>query len=140
MSQTTYHKVAELFSAIRSSALLAAIKPDFGSHVRSILRWYSKTFHTPLHEVDTIPFEDILQAWFEEQYAGMEPQQLMEELSSLFADSNDKNTDYKEAEDEEFYQRILQEALQKEDSDPQKETPPEELQPAEEGEEFSIKF
>lgn len=36
--------------------------------LRSVSRWYSKTFHTPLHVVETLPEFDVLQAYFEDQY------------------------------------------------------------------------
>ena len=40
--------------------------PEFG--LRSIARWYSKTFATPLHLVYTLPTFDILQAHYEDTY------------------------------------------------------------------------
>lgn len=36
--------------------------------LRSIARWYSKTFATPLHLVYTLPTFDVLQAYYEEIY------------------------------------------------------------------------
>ena len=40
-------------------------------NIRYIFRWYSKEFHTPLHVVETIPMEDILQNYFECNYERM---------------------------------------------------------------------
>lgn len=60
---------------------------DFG--FRSVARWYSKTFATPLDRVYSLPTLDVLQAYYEDRYeelsnseAGhMEVRQLLEELS-----------------------------------------------------------
>jgi hypothetical protein len=60
---------------------------DFG--FRSVARWYSKTFATPLDRVYSLPTLDVLQAYYEDKYeelAGtdtghMELRQLLEELS-----------------------------------------------------------
>ena len=57
--------------------------------LRSIFRWYSKTFHTPLHIVEELPEFDILQAYFEDQYEQLNQsdqgqthiQKLIEDLS-----------------------------------------------------------
>jgi hypothetical protein len=51
--------------------------------LRHIFRWYSKTFHTPLHVVDAIPLHDILIAYFEERYEGMNEEQLEEERALM---------------------------------------------------------
>ena len=58
--------------ALKLRALRSVWKPDEPAIVRRIFRWYSKTFFTPLHEVDSIPLDDILTAWFETQYEDLE--------------------------------------------------------------------
>lgn len=56
---------------------LKAIKlGDESYSLRVIFRWYSKTFHVPLPEVDDIPLEDVLQAYFESRYEELEEEEL----------------------------------------------------------------
>lgn len=47
---------------------------------RWYFRWYSKTFHTPLHLVYDIPKYDIIQAYWEEHFEGLDETQLALEL------------------------------------------------------------
>jgi hypothetical protein len=68
--------------AINFIALKHAAKPDAESNLRYVMRWYSKTFSTPLHQVmHEIPLEDIWLAFFEERYAGMEREDLEEHIA-----------------------------------------------------------
>lgn len=69
------------YDALKLIALKGAIKPDAESNVRYVLRWYSKTFHTPLHEVYNLPLEDVWFAYFEERYSDMERADLEEEVA-----------------------------------------------------------
>jgi hypothetical protein len=69
-----------MYEALRIIALRGAYKPDSESNLRYVMRWYSKTFHTPLHEVYDLPLEDIWMAFFEERYHDMEREDLEEEV------------------------------------------------------------
>lgn len=40
--------------------------------IRQIFRWYSERFHTPLHLVEDLQFEDVLQTYFECQFEEMD--------------------------------------------------------------------
>lgn len=53
-------------------ALRSVIRPDEEYLCRKIIRWYSKTFHTPIIEVQKIPILDILQHYYEEQFEELE--------------------------------------------------------------------
>lgn len=62
---------------IEKIALARAVKLDKEGSIRFVLRWYSKTFHTPLHIVaEEIPLDDVWLAYFEEHFANMEPNDL----------------------------------------------------------------
>jgi hypothetical protein len=61
----------ELIRAIQLRALRSVLKPDKDYLVRKMLRWYSKTYFTPLREVEELPFDEVMQAYFEERYEGM---------------------------------------------------------------------
>lgn len=57
--------------------------PDEDFRWRQICRWYSKTFATPLHEVENLPKIDVLQHYIEEQYENLEDPQVQQELDRL---------------------------------------------------------
>lgn len=50
---------------------------------RKIYRWFSEKFHTPLHLVDELPIDDILQHYYEANYEAMEEEDLQRELAVL---------------------------------------------------------
>lgn len=54
--------------------------------LRSIFRWYSEKFHTPLHIVDTLPLADLLQHYFEARYEDMSDEERSVEVSRLLED------------------------------------------------------
>lgn len=69
------------YEALRLVALQGAYKPDAESNVRYVMRWYSKTFHTPLHEVYDLPLEDVWLAFYEERYQALEKEDLEDEVA-----------------------------------------------------------
>ncbi len=52
-------------------------------HLRHVYRWYSAKFATPLHLVPSLPFSDILTAYFEDQFENMDADELEEERRLL---------------------------------------------------------
>jgi hypothetical protein len=73
----------DVYQAIRIRALRSVLSPDSSYLIRKIIRWYSKTFHMPLAQVEDIPIEDLLQAYWEERYEGMSEDQLAAEREEL---------------------------------------------------------
>lgn len=71
------------FNAIKLLAIKAVEKPTVESYLRHIRRWYSKTFHTPLSDVDDLDTDYILQAYFEETYEDMSKEERQQEISNL---------------------------------------------------------
>lgn len=69
------------YEALRLIALGGAYKPDSESNVRYVMRWYSKTFHTPLHEVYELPLDDVWLAFYEERYQALEREDLEAEVA-----------------------------------------------------------
>lgn len=62
------------WDSFRYIALKNVLNPDTDFYLRRLMRWYSKTFHTPLHIVEEeIPIEHVLLAYFEEKYESLEP-------------------------------------------------------------------
>jgi hypothetical protein len=87
----------DLIQAIRLRALRAVVQPDREYFLRRVMRWYSKTFFTPLAQVEDIPLEDLLQTFYEEEYGAMDPESLDAIKEELLRT------------DEERYQQILDE-------------------------------
>lgn len=80
------------FDALNKIALAGAVKPDAESNLRFVMRWYSKTFSTPLHVVaDELPIEDIWLAFFEERYRGMTRAELQEYIDLALETPEERN-------------------------------------------------
>lgn len=54
--------------AIQILALKSIEAPSYEDQYRYICRWYSKTFHIPITQIDNFSEEEILRAWFEERF------------------------------------------------------------------------
>lgn len=76
-------------TAIRLAAMAAVKKPDNDYDVRVIHRWYSKTFHTPLHLVSELDQDDVFQAYWESHYEEMEEERREEEIALLLETPED---------------------------------------------------
>ena len=80
---------SEAIRLIALKAVLAArrrspdggVDPSYG--LRRVFRWYSKTFSTPLAEVELLPIDDVLQAYWEETYEDMKDEELETERQSM---------------------------------------------------------
>lgn len=111
------------YDVIKSARLLAmqAVKTDLVDpqyFFRLVFRWYSKTFSTPLHIVEELPLEDVLQHYFESKYETLEPLELEEELKAILETAAErKEREQKEAEeemsDEQFLEELRKEAAEK---------------------------
>ena len=77
-------------SSIEAQALVSALEEDSDFEVRRILRWYSKTFHTPLHEVEDLPSGEVFRAYFEDSIADMHREQLLEQARLLLETPEDR--------------------------------------------------
>jgi hypothetical protein len=73
----------DLYHALQCQAMLSVLKPDRESWLRHVLRWYSKAFHTPLHEVSALPVEDVLTAFYEDSFEAMEDAEREDHLQKL---------------------------------------------------------
>lgn len=73
----------DYLKAIRLLAWNAVEKRPSDYLMRHIYRWYSKTFHVPLPQVDDLPIEDVLQAFFEERYENLPDEERDDEEERL---------------------------------------------------------
>lgn len=72
-----------IIETARVSAALAVLRHDGEYRLRSIYRWYSRTFHTPLHQVPDLDTLDVLQAFYEDRYGDMKEDELHAEILEL---------------------------------------------------------
>lgn len=68
------------YEALKCKALQAILEPDHHAHVRHIFRYYSHHFATPLHLVEKLPFDFVLQSYYESCFDEMPPEELHEEM------------------------------------------------------------
>lgn len=103
-----------IYDAIRIKALRDVVKgnsPDYA--LRKVFRWYSKTFATPLTQVEDLPVEFVLQAYWESMYEDMEDPKLEAErveLTKTEAErkAEDRAWDEQQAEEVAFTQMVAQ--------------------------------
>lgn len=105
----------DLLKAVRLSALWAVKKRGPEYMLRHIFRWYSREFHIPLPEVDSIPLENVLTDYFECRYESMEDDDLdaeEERLRETYSERLAREAREAEAaeEDDEFFQDVKREA------------------------------
>lgn len=105
----------EFFHAIKAKALRDVVLPESKGEytLRHIFRWYSKTFHTPLHLVDDLPLEDVLRAYFEEKYEGFDQDEIEEEIRALTESKEEKAARLRAEEDQRLTDKLFQEAVEK---------------------------
>lgn len=77
-------------SALRILALKAVRDPDMAAHTRYIHRWYSKTFHTPLHLVAELDPQDVYTAYYEATFEEMSEEERERELAEILETPEEK--------------------------------------------------
>lgn len=80
----------DYYTAMQLAAMEAVLHPTMESFSRSICRWYSREFATPLHEAYELPFEDVLQAYYEASYENMPEEERQIELDRLLETDDEK--------------------------------------------------
>jgi hypothetical protein len=96
--------------AIRIRALAAVRRQDYDYHLRYVFRWYSRSFATPLHVVEALPLDDVLETFFECLYEHMDEHRLEDERRELMETDEEARRrrlaeDIAEAEDLEFQRK-----------------------------------
>lgn len=102
-----------LLEEVRVLAMAAVESPDGEYFIRRICRWYSQTFSTPLHFVESeIPIEDVLIHYFEWKYERMEDEERDIEVDELMLTPDQREAKKKktEAEDDAFLDMVKGEA------------------------------
>ncbi len=101
-----------IIESIKKAALLSAIEPDGEAVLRFLFRWYSKTFHTPLQEVEDLPIEYILQHYFECQYEELNQDEKHDMIIHLLETPEERDLREKAEKDDEenFFKEAQAEA------------------------------
>jgi len=104
--------------AIEIQALLAVLRDDPGYGLRKTLRWYSKTFSTPLADVEEMPLEDVFQAYYEEKLGEMDEDALEGVRKELLESPEDKAErmkleDAEQADADQYAKMVEEEEAQK---------------------------
>lgn len=93
------------FTAINTIALAAIINPDDAAYYRSVCRWFSKEFSTPIEHVETLHPDYVLQHYLESRLAQLSED---EKLTRLFKTLDPNWDETEETETEEFIEMILE--------------------------------
>jgi primosomal protein N' len=93
--------------------MLDVMEGGFLASYRRICRWYSQKFVTPLHEVEELPTEYILQHFFEYQFEDMgkaERKKLALEMTQTEAEAKAKAKDEEDKSDDAFLKKTAKDA------------------------------
>lgn len=92
---------------------------------RKICRWYSKTFFTPLHEVEDLSRYDIIRAFYEEKYSEMSEEELHEAIALAIKPEDEAEAEV--AKDEMSLEELIRQTAEEEAQKMQGSDKPEEL-------------
>jgi len=76
----------ETLRNLKQIAMFSVVEKPADYIVRNIFRWFSKQFSTPLHIVETLPFEDVLVHYFESTYEELEEDERQVQIERLLMD------------------------------------------------------
>ncbi len=107
------------FAAIRAIALRNVLKADSEDFlIRKVFRSYSKTFHTPLYLVESLPLQDVLLAFFEDLFESMEKADLENERLDIIETDEELRARQKAEDADEAEMHLLAvEAINEEKAD-----------------------
>ena len=73
----------DFYHALQCVAMQAVLNPDRDAWLRHVVRWYSKTFHTPIADVEQLPMDEVLLAYYESSFEEMEDDEREEHVHKL---------------------------------------------------------
>lgn len=107
----------DTLKALKVIALAHADGHTYDAWYKSLCRWYSREFHTPLHTVMDMSEEDVIRTWFEDVYWKLrsadneEAQDRFDQIIVETVAEGDTEAQVEieevEAEDDDWYQREL---------------------------------
>lgn len=78
------------FDDIQKIAFLSVLRPDYDAWIRKVCRWYSRTFKTPLDQVEDLPINYVLQHYWETVFDEMEDAEKRQALMELLETPEDR--------------------------------------------------
>ena len=101
----------ETQDAIRFRALYNVLHPDYHYSIRYIIRWYSRTFSTPIAQVMELPLDEVLLHYYECHYEEMDETQVQFEIDHLLESeeiraSKIREEEAREVEDVQFQRQV----------------------------------
>jgi hypothetical protein len=105
-----------IIDVARKLALKSVVNPDFDTFRRKICRWYSKSFSTPLKEVEEdIVFFDVLMHYFEDLFEQLEDKDKQEQLKLAIETTEERSRrEIKEdLEEQEFLEMAVKEEAER---------------------------
>jgi hypothetical protein len=95
-------------TALRILALHEVVKANKGNPsadyvMRKIFMWYSEKFHTPLHQVDDLPVDDVMRAYYEYSYANASDEGMEKELWRLTRTEQELDEEKRKKDEDELY-------------------------------------
>jgi hypothetical protein len=113
----------DTLKALRVIALAHADGYTYDAWYKSLCRWYSREFHTPLADVMEMADEEVIKTWFEDTYwklRNSDSDEVLERFDRIIEDtvagSTTKGQEEQaeaEAEDDDWYQQELAEIEKK---------------------------
>lgn len=92
----------DLYKDIQIMALADVINETDEFVMRRIMSWYSQTYHTPLHVVETLPFVEVLRWYYEDTFNDLGEFEREEKIRELTETDKDRETrELKELQDKE---------------------------------------
>lgn len=117
--------------AIAADSLRSVMEDNHQHFIRKVLRWYSRTFHTPLHQAEELPLEYVLRAWFETYFEDLGEDERVEKARFLIESPEERLAREQEAEADEdsFLAEVAAEAIAAKAKKSGKEAPLTDTQP-----------
>lgn len=106
----------DILEAVKARALLTVVKPETDNEyfARYVRRWYSRTFHTPLHDVEKLPMLDLFEHYYEVTFEEMEYEERMNAIGNLLMTEEEKRSVSLEEASDDVGARELLEQIAKE--------------------------
>jgi len=100
----------DFYESLQLKAMLACLKPTRESWFGYVMRWYSKTFFTPLHQVQDLPMDEVLLAYYSETFEQMEEAERQDYLERLTQDpeEREKQDEAEEQTEDSMFEQLNQ--------------------------------
>lgn len=104
-----------LIESARVRALRCVLEDGPEYRLRQIQRWYSRSFSTPLAEVNALPLEEVIGAYFEDAYGKLEGEDLEKEVALVVETAEESrrrvlDEGQGDASDDAFFKKVQEES------------------------------